>query len=85
MSVCLYFESDRSIAVTDEPRECIVCGSSCHCFVNRDGRTRCFACDGAREEIGEERARAIADVCEMRLLLGYAEFEQQLRLLFGRT
>jgi hypothetical protein len=41
----LQYEADRTLALVDEPRECIFCHRMRSCFVNRDGRTRCFACD----------------------------------------
>lgn len=42
----LLFESECSLALTAAPLRCPVCGRLSSCFVNRDGRTRCFACDG---------------------------------------
>lgn len=41
----LSYQPDRTLAVTPEALRCAGCGTMHVCFVNRDGRTRCFACD----------------------------------------
>ena len=39
-----YDGQDATLFVTDAPRKC-TCGAKVHLFINRNGRTRCFACD----------------------------------------
>lgn len=54
------YEPDRTLALTGEPLECAVCHGMRCCFVNRDGRTRCFECDRAYTAAGLARLQTRA-------------------------
>lgn len=61
MNTALRFEADRTLALTAPPLECKECHVMRACFVNRDGRTRCFDCDRAYVARGLAAVNAARD------------------------
>jgi hypothetical protein len=58
MALELHHESDCTVAITSRAMQCSICGEFAHCLVNRDGRTRCYACDADYQDRIQQFLRA---------------------------
>ena len=52
------YAPDAVRVLTDEPQLCGDCGTLRHRFVSRDGSSRCWRCDGDRQQLRVEADRS---------------------------
>lgn len=52
------YAPDAVRVLTDEPEFCRGCGEQRHLFISRGGSSRCWHCDGEREQLRAQADRA---------------------------